>query len=87
LKKSCTDCAKLRTDQCKRPDHCVTQGYCDYSPVPLQPWKFCPECGSKLIREQSKRPTVGVAVTTLICPRCGKNGKEYREAVWEKALT
>jgi hypothetical protein len=33
MKQTCEHCAKLRTDQCLRPDYCVSHPYSDYTPT------------------------------------------------------
>lgn len=70
MKKSCGECRKLRTNDCVRPDHCVSHGYSDFCQYRIG--KMCPTCRVSLL-VQKTNPISGsnVVYTTKYCPVCG----------------
>jgi hypothetical protein len=76
--KNCGECAKLRTTSCTRPDHCVRQGYNDFSKS--KPWKKCSECGGQMRRVRTDpNQSETVVKTEVVCVDCGWYGDDVRE--------
>jgi hypothetical protein len=72
MQKSCGECRKLMTDECRRPDHCVGHGYCDFGQA--RPWEQCPYCGVKFKRPRNRK--IGtVIITDLVCPNPDCKGR------------
>ncbi len=67
-KKSCGECAKLRTEFCTRPDACVKSGYKYFQDPYTLPEKFCPICGARWKRPRSRRMSDNYRVIELECP-------------------
>lgn len=83
--KRCTDCIKLRTNECTRPDVCVSRGYCDFAKHRIG--HKCPKCGARL-KVQKTDPVQGtnVVYTYKVCSGCGKYAVKitFDATVWEK---
>ncbi len=70
----CANCSKLRTDECKRPDECVTAGYKYWAKKP--PWKVCPKCNGEMRRVRTEIITPDETVNIDVeCQNCGYKGK------------
>jgi hypothetical protein len=80
--KCCSECRKLRTDECRRPDYCVNQGYCDWAPA--HAWKQCESCGRKLIRVRTDPISANLTEVDLVCPECGLEAIVKREYIVKK---
>lgn len=73
MRKSCGECRKLRTEECRRPDYCVRRGYCDfggYGKPRID--KECSNCGA-VLKVQKTRPIENShsILTWKYCPVCG----------------
>lgn len=78
MKKSCGECGNLRNNGCKRPDHCVAHGYCDWTQGRVRPWETCQTCGAKLSPVRTEWPIDTLRNRDLVCPECGERWVESR---------
>jgi len=70
MQRSCGECRKLRTNECRRPDYCVSHGYSDFSPHRIG--RVCPVCNIGLrVRKTDPVKNSNVVYTTKYCPACG----------------
>jgi len=82
MKRSCGECAKLRTNLCI-PDQCVTHNYKNFSQK--KPWKRCERCGGPMRRIRTD-PHLSkyVVKTKIVCADCQASGVELREWIPDK---
>ena len=77
--RSCGECRKLRTDECRRPDQCVLGGYKYYARV--RNWRNCEECGARLKTIRSDQITENLSEIDVVCPECGLTAIIRREYI------
>ena len=83
-KRSCGECAKRGTEDCKNPDRCVQGGYKDFKDPHDDHSKFCELCGKRLTRPWSQKESNECWKRPLQCPDCGIVGDleiQYRSRV------
>ena len=68
--KCCGTCAHLRNHGCKRPDHCVSHGYCDHKTGRVIPWEVC-TCGGEFVKVRGWWVSDTMRKTQLVCQGCG----------------
>lgn len=79
--RSCGECGKLRSEECKQPDYCVSHGYSNFSKA--SPFKKC-DCGGQIHRIRTTAISDTFFITDLLCMSCGQAAEERREKVLKK---